>query len=94
MDEEDKDVREGNQDHGMDGRSIDSDPGSSDEKNADNEYFIKKAVLRNFEVSINGIKPGNPAEMLEKLYSLRGNDNMTNEEKIEQVRRIILEYME
>lgn len=35
----------------------------------------------------------NPAELLEKLYLLRENQTLTNAEKNEMVKRIMLDYM-
>ena len=104
MDEENKKSQEDNPDEAANDNASYSDPDSSDpdgsdpdgsdENSADDEYFIKKAVFRNYEVAISGLKLGNPAEILEKLYPLRGDNTITEDEKIEQVHRIILEYME
>jgi len=58
------------------------------------DEFLKKVSIGNYEISINGIKMGNPAELLEKLQPLKEDDTLTNKEKIEQVQKIIKEYME
>lgn len=58
------------------------------------DKFIKKADLGNYEISINAIKPGNPLEMLEKLYPIKDDNTLTNKEKMEQVQRVINDYME
>ncbi|HHV99372.1 MAG TPA: hypothetical protein GXX36_07335 [Clostridiaceae bacterium] len=56
--------------------------------------FLKKIEIGNYEISINSIKMGNPAELLEKLHPIKEDDTLTNQEKIERVRKIINEYME
>jgi hypothetical protein len=94
MDQENKEVFEENQDIGMNDHKDKHIPNGRTDNSIGNNYFIKKAVLHNYEVAVNGIKPENPAEILEKLYPLRDDNTMTNEEKISQVRKIILEYME
>lgn len=56
--------------------------------------FLKKVEIGNYEISINGLKLGNPAELLEKLQPIKEDDTLSNQEKIERVQRIIKEYME
>lgn len=64
------------------------------ENKIEDGYFIKNAVLGDYEVSINSINLKNPAAILEKLYPLKDDETLTNEEKSQQVMNIILEYME
>jgi len=58
------------------------------------DEFLKKIDIENYEISINSIKMGNPAELLEKLYPIKRDDTLTSKEKIERVQKIINEYME
>lgn len=55
-----------------------------------NEY---KITTENVEFVMNFKKIKNPAELLEKLYLLRENQTLTNAEKNEMVKRIMLDYM-
>ncbi len=56
--------------------------------------FLKKVEIGNYVISINGVKLGNPAELLEKLQPIKEDDTLSNQEKIERVQKIIKEYME
>jgi hypothetical protein len=67
---------------------------SRNERKAKDDCFIKKAVLGDYEVTVNSINLKNPAYILEKLCPLKDDETLTNEEKSQQVMNIILEYME
>lgn len=56
--------------------------------------FIKVSKSGDSEVTIFTKKIKNPVEILEKLYPLRHDETLTNEEKNKQVQKIMKEYME
>lgn len=81
-----------------------SDESSKYEDQADSDYksksnrkiedFLNKISIGNYEITINNIKPKDPVEILEKLYPIKNNDTLSNEEKNKQVQEIINKYME
>ncbi|HHV46595.1 MAG TPA: hypothetical protein GXX53_06830 [Tissierellia bacterium] len=46
-----------------------------------------------YEMELAIRKLGNPADILGKLYKLRGNKDLSDEEKNEEVKKIIAEYL-
>ncbi|SDK07132.1 hypothetical protein [Natronincola ferrireducens] len=63
-------------------------------KNREYNKFIKVTSLKDAEFIINCKKYGDPMELLEKLYCIRNQQNLTNEEKNKKVQIIMKEYME
>ncbi len=66
----------------------------------DNNKHIKNdkdpIIITNtdFEFMFNPIKLNNPVELLENLYPVKYDEQITNEEKIKRVQKIMKEYME
>jgi len=56
--------------------------------------FIKKAGFKDIEITINSKKMKNPMELIEKLYPLKEDETLTNEEKVNKVREFVNEFME
>jgi len=56
--------------------------------------FIKKAGFKDIEITINSKKMKNPMELIEKLYPLKEDETLTNEEKVNKVREFVIEFME
>lgn len=53
----------------------------------------KKVTSKNVEIIMHVNKQRNPTELLEKFYLLRNDETLSNEEKNEEVRKIMTEYM-
>ena len=56
--------------------------------------FIKKPGFKDIEITINSKKMKNPMELIEKLYPLKEDETLTNEEKVNKVREFVNEFME
>ncbi|MCR2042852.1 hypothetical protein [Anaerosalibacter massiliensis] len=66
-------------------KSVDENPNIDD--------YINKIELGNIEMTMNIKKQNNPVELLEKLYLLRNNKKLSNEDKNKEVQKIMNEYM-
>lgn len=53
----------------------------------------KKITTDNMEITLFIKKQKNPAELLEKLYILRNNDKLSNQEKNEIAKKIMMDFM-
>lgn len=56
--------------------------------------FIKHLNIGNYDFDLNYKPLKNPAELLKELILLKENYDLTNEEKINMVRKIVTKYME
>ncbi|AOY77459.1 hypothetical protein [Clostridium formicaceticum] len=56
--------------------------------------FIKVTSIEDAEFTIYSKKYNNPIELLEKLYRIRNEKSLSNEEKNKKVQKIMKEYME
>lgn len=57
------------------------------------ETFISLPEIGDYELIINKFQLRNPGIILDEFYQIRHNQELTNEEKINQVKKIISEYM-
>lgn len=64
------------------------------ENTTQTDGFIKILKPGEVEVTFNTKKYGNPVEILDKLYPLRYDETLSNEEKNKRVQEIMREYME
>ncbi len=64
---------------------------SSDQLNKD--YYVNKITTKDGEITINIKKMKNPAYLLEKLYLLRQNDKLKDDEKTKEVKKIMSDYL-
>lgn len=53
----------------------------------------KKITTDDMEITLFIKKQKNPAELLEKLYILRNNDKLSNQEKNEIAKKIMMDFM-
>lgn len=67
---------------------------NSEEKESRWGGFSRKFIVGNLEVTFNSKSLESPVEILEKLYCIGNDENLTNEEKSKQVEKIMKEYME
>lgn len=63
--------------------------------NSESKQRINKIKLetKDYEMDLTIRRPGNPAEILKKMYELRENKTLSDEEKNEEVKKILMEYL-
>lgn len=65
----------------------------STDKNIDIDHYINKIELGDTEITMNIKKKKNPIELLEKLYLVRNNKSLNDEEKNKEVQKIMNDFM-
>lgn len=75
----------------MDDKNLDSSKSLGNEINIDTN--ISKIKTNDVEITMHIKKLKNPAELLEKLYLIRNNATLNNEEKNKEVKKIMNDYM-
>lgn len=60
----------------------------------DDEVKVLNLDIRDYEFSLNYKPLKNPAELLANLSPLKKDKTLSNEEKIKEVRRIVIQFME
>lgn len=71
-----------------------SETKGSEEKESRWGDFSRIFTVGNMEVTFNSKILKSPVEILEKLYYIWNDKNLTNEEKSNQVEKVMKEYME
>lgn len=56
-------------------------------------YYVNKITTKDSEITINIKRMKNPAYLLEKLYLLRLNDKLSDDEKNQEMKKIVSDYM-
>lgn len=57
------------------------------------DTYVSKLMTEDVEFTLHIKKVKNPGELLEKLYLLRENTDLSDDEKNEEVKKIISDYM-
>ncbi len=57
------------------------------------DYYVNRFITKETELTINIKKMKNPAYLLEQLYLLKQKDELSDDEKNEEVRKIMSDYM-
>ena len=57
------------------------------------DFYTSKLETEDIEFILNIKKSKNPGELLEKLYFLRENEELSDDEKTEEMKKIMSDYM-